>query len=183
MIKIFTSAEREVKDSRRSGLFSPKLLFLDEVGHTKSVRCRFYLAIWRSESRISSSYLWVLWFIIHLVYYSRKKSWLQKYLQKTFKQFGLVASKYERKSRYISNFQCVSLRRRVCLCPVMPRNMFLQSAFQFGFFPSKPCLALLKSSLEIVLHSRKPKFISLPVQFPADGSKFQFCKLLYYGPK
>ena len=54
-------------------------------------------------------------------------------LQKTLKQFGLVASKYERKSRYKSNFQCVSLRRRVCLCPVMSGDMFLQSAFQFGF--------------------------------------------------
>ena len=59
-------------------------------------------------------------------------------LQKTLKQFGLAASKYERKSRYKSNFQCVSLRRRVCLCPVMSRDMFLQSAFQFGFLPSKP---------------------------------------------
>ena len=59
-------------------------------------------------------------------------------LQKTLKQLGLVASKYERKSRYKSNFQCVSLRRRVCVCPVMSRDMFLQSAFQFGFLPSKP---------------------------------------------
>ena len=94
-------------------------------------------------------------------------------LQKTLKQFGLVASKYERKSRYKSNFQCVSLRRRVCLCPVyMSRDMFLQSAFQFGFLPSKPCLFPLESSLEFVLHRGKSKFNSLPVKFPADRSKF-----------
>ena len=55
---------------------------------------------------------------------------LQKTLQK---QFGLVASKYEQKSRYKINFQCVSLCRRACLCPVMSRDVFLQSAFQFGF--------------------------------------------------
>ena len=35
-------------------------------------------------------------------------------LQKTLNQFGLVASKYERKSRYKNTFQCVSLRWRVC---------------------------------------------------------------------
>ena len=47
----------------------------------------------------------------------------QSILQKTFKQFGLVASKYERKSRHKSNFQCISLLRRVCLCPVMSRDV------------------------------------------------------------
>ena len=99
---------------------------------------------------------------------------MPKFLQKTFKHFGLVASKYEPKSRYKSNFQCVSLLRRTCLCPVMSRDMFLQSAFQFGFLPSKPCLFPLKSSLEFVLHRGKPKFISFPVKFPADRSKFQF---------
>ena len=53
--------------------------------------------------------------------------------------------------------------------------MFLQSAFQFGFLPSKPCLFPLKSSLEFVSHRGKPKFISLPVNFPAHRSKFRFC--------
>ena len=32
MIKIFTSAEREVKDSRRSGMSAPKLLFWTRLG-------------------------------------------------------------------------------------------------------------------------------------------------------
>ena len=50
-----------------------------------------------------------------------------------------------------------------------------QSAFQFGFLPSKPCLFPLKSSLEFVLHRGKPQFFTLPVKFPADRSKFQFC--------
>ena len=58
----------------------------------------------------------------------------------------------------------------VLLC----RVMFLQSAFQFGFLPSKPCLFPLKSSLEFVLHRGEPKFISFPVKSPADRSKFQF---------
>ena len=57
----------------------------------------------------------------------------------------------------------------------MWRDMFLQSAFQFGFLPSKPCLCPLKSSLELVLHRGKPRFISLPVNFPARRSKFRFC--------
>ena len=108
----------------------------------------------------------------------------QSILQKTIKQFGVVASKYERKSRYKSNFQCVSLHSRICLCPVMSRDMFLQSAFQFGFLPSKPCLFPLKSSLEFVLHRGKPKFISFPVKFPANRANFQFyTPALYYGPR
>ena len=57
----------------------------------------------------------------------------------------------------------------------MSRDMFLQSAFQFGFLPSKPCLFPLKSSLEFDLNRGKPKFISFPVKFFADRSKFQFC--------
>ena len=95
-------------------------------------------------------------------------------LQKTWHQFGLVASKYERKSRYKSNFRCVSLRRRVALI-CRSRHMFLQKAFQFGFLSWKPCLFLLESRLEFVIDRGKPKFISLPVKFPADRSKFQFC--------
>ena len=49
-----------------------------------------------------------------------------------------------------------------------------QSAFQFGFLRSNR-LFPLKSSLEFVLHRGKPKFISLPVKFPDNRSKFQFC--------
>ena len=94
-------------------------------------------------------------------------------LQKTLSQIGLVDSKFERKSRYKSNFQCVSLRRRVCFN--MSRHMILQSAFQFGFLLSKPCLFRLESSLECVINRGKPKFSSLPVKFPDDGSEFQFC--------
>ena len=82
--------------------------------------------------------------------------------------------KYERKSRYKSNFQFVSFRRRVCLCPVMSRDMFLQS--QFVFLPSKTCLFPQKSSLEFVLHCGKPNLIVCRLlKFPADRSKFQLC--------
>ena len=93
-------------------------------------------------------------------------------LQKTSNQFGLVASKSEGKSRYKSNFRCVSLRRRDALI-CRSRHMFLQKAFQFGFLSWK--LFLQESRLEFVIHRGKPKFISLPVKFPADRSKFQFC--------
>ena len=51
-----TSAERELKDSRRSGM-SQSCFFGDKIGHAKSVGFWFYSAIWRSESRISSRYL------------------------------------------------------------------------------------------------------------------------------
>ena len=39
-----TSAEHEVKDSRRSGIVS-KLQFFDKIGQAKSVGFRFYSAI------------------------------------------------------------------------------------------------------------------------------------------
>ena len=55
--------------------------------------------------------------------------------------------------------------------------MFLQSALQFGFLSSKPCLSPLESSLEFVIHRGKRKFISLQVKFPADRSKSQFCTM------
>ena len=74
-------------------------------------------------------------------------------LQKTLNQIGLVDSKFERKSRYKSNFQCVSLRRRVCFN--MSPHMILQSAFQFGFLLSKPCLFRLESSLEFLINRGK----------------------------
>ena len=54
------------------------------------------------------------------------------------------------------------------------RHMFLQSAFPSSFLSSKPCLFPLESTLEFVIHRGKPKFISLPVKFPPDRSKFQF---------
>ena len=53
---IITSAEREVKDLRRSGMYQ-SCIFFDKIGLAKSVGFRFYSAIWRRESRISSRYL------------------------------------------------------------------------------------------------------------------------------
>ena len=47
---------REVKDSRRSGM-SQICFYGDKIGHAESVGFRFYLAIWWSESQISSRYL------------------------------------------------------------------------------------------------------------------------------
>ena len=93
-MKIITSAEREVKDSRRSGMYQScnfyfggarskgfatlrnvsKLQFFDKIGQTKSVGFRFYSAIRRTESRISSRYLEITSIsLIYSVTFSRKK--------------------------------------------------------------------------------------------------------------
>ena len=92
----------------------------------------------------------------------------QSILQKTFEQFGLVASKYMRKSRYKSNFQCVSLLRRICLCPVM----FLQSAFQFGFYRRNPVFSpwnLAWNSFYIV---KNPNLLVSPFNSPPIDQSF-----------
>ena len=63
-----------------------KLTFFDKIGHAKSVGFRFYSAIWRSESRISSRYLEIT--SISLIYsltFSRKKEllfWLPRALNR-----------------------------------------------------------------------------------------------------
>ena len=81
----FTSAEREVKDSRRSGMYQSWNLW-DKIGHARSVGFWFYSAIWRSESRISSRYLEIT--SISLLYsltYLRKKEllfWLSQGLNR-----------------------------------------------------------------------------------------------------
>ena len=107
----------------------------------------------------------------------------QSILQKTIKQFGVVASKYERKSRYNSNFQCVSLHSRICLSCYVARYVS-PKCVSVWLLPSKPCLFPLKSSLEFVLHRGKPKFISFSVKFPANRANFQFyTTALYYGPR
>ena len=91
-------------------------------------------------------------------------------LHKTLNQFGLLASKYERKSRYKSNFRCVSLRRRVCFN--MSRHMFLQNAFQFGFLSSKPCLFPLGCSLEFIIHRGKPSLLVCRLYSPPIDQSF-----------
>ena len=96
-------------------------------------------------------------------------------LQKTLKQFGQGTLKYERKSSYKSNFHCVSLRKRVCFCPlrccpVMSRDMFLQSALQFGLLPSKPCLFHLNSFATV----KNPNLLVWRLNYPPIY-QFQFC--------
>ena len=49
---LILSAEREVKDWRRSGM-SQSCFLGDKIGHAKSVGFRLYSAIRRSESRFS----------------------------------------------------------------------------------------------------------------------------------
>ena len=96
----------------------------------------------------------------------------QSILQKTIKQFGVVASKYERKSRYKSNFQCVSLHSRIYLCPVMSRDMFLQSAFQFGFYRRNPVFSpwnLAWNSFYIV---ENPNLLVSPLNSPPIEQTF-----------
>ena len=63
-----------------------KLQFFDKIGQAKSVGFRFYSAIWRSESRISSRYLEIT--SISLIYsltFSRKREllfWLSRGLNR-----------------------------------------------------------------------------------------------------
>ena len=61
-----------------------KLPFFDKIGHAKSVGFRFYSAIWRSESRISTIYLEIT--SISLIYsFSRKKQlvfWISRGLNR-----------------------------------------------------------------------------------------------------
>ena len=91
-------------------------------------------------------------------------------LHKTLNKFGLLASKYERKSRYKSNFQCVLLRRRICFN--MSSHVFLQSALQFGFLSSKPCLFPVESSLEFVIHRGKPSLLICRLNSPPIDQSF-----------
>ena len=130
----------------------------------------------RSCFGISSRYLRVLWFILIFIYYSGWKYWLQKYFTENIEAIRASNFKIRAKSRYKSEQFSVRLTSQTSLLiSGMSSHKFLQSAFQFGFLLSKPCLFPLKSSLEFVLHPGKPKFISLPVTLPADRSKFQFC--------
>ena len=82
---LITSAEREVKDSRRSGMYQ-SWHFWNNIGHPKSVGFRFYSAIWRSESWISSRCLEItLSSLIYSLTYSRKKElvfWLSRGLNR-----------------------------------------------------------------------------------------------------
>ena len=94
--RFITSVESELKDSRGTGMFQS---------------C---IRMSRSCFGISSRYLRALLFILILIILARNID-CKRILQNTLKQFGLLASKNERILRYKSNFQCVSLRRRVCL--------------------------------------------------------------------
>ena len=100
----FTSAEREVKDSRRSGMYQ-SWNFWDKIGHARSVGFWFYSAIWRSESRISSRYLEIT--LISLLYsltYLRKKEllfWLsQGFNRLTSASFPVVLGQWSCDPRY-----------------------------------------------------------------------------------
>ena len=72
-------------------------------------------------------------------------------LQKTLEQFGLAASKYRQNWDSRAIFSAPHFADEFA-GPAISREMFLQSAFQLGFLPSKPCLFPLKSSLEFVLY-------------------------------
>ena len=126
----FTSAERKVKYSRRSGMFQSCIRM-----------SRSYFRMSRTSELLRDIFEFFASF-----HYSYLLFWLnincKSILQKTLKKFGLVASKYERKSRYESNFQCVLLRRRVCLCPDMSRDVspkcvsvWLFTVETLSFFP------------------------------------------------
>ena len=81
-------------------------------------------------------------------------------LQRTLKQFG-AASNEERKSRYRSSTQYVLLRRQVC-----------QSAFQFGFLRSKPCLFLWNLAWNLFYIVKNPNLLVCWLNSPIDRSKY-----------
>ena len=73
---LVTWAERQEKDSRRSGKFQSCFLG-DKIAHAKSVGFRFESVIWRSECRISSKHLEITSSsLIYYSIYSRKKELL-----------------------------------------------------------------------------------------------------------
>ena len=65
---------------------------------------------------------------------------------------GQYFPKKERKSRYKSNFQCVSLRRQI-VCLWICHVTFLECALRFGFLITLETLSFfsLKSSLEFII--------------------------------
>ena len=65
---------------------------------------------------------------------------------------GQYFPKKERKSRYKSNFQCVSLRRQI-VCLWICHVTFLERALRFGFLITLETLSFfsLKSSLEFII--------------------------------
>ena len=66
---------------------------------------------------------------------------------------GQYFPKKERKSRYKSNFQCVSLRRTNCLLMNVSRYVSRKHALRFGFLITLETLSFfsLKSSLEFII--------------------------------
>ena len=82
---VITSAEHEVNNARRAAVYQSSH-FWDKIGYAKSVSFRFYSAIWRSESRISSIYLEITSIsLIYFLPYSRKKElvfWLSHCLNR-----------------------------------------------------------------------------------------------------
>ena len=83
---------RNAKSRIRDAQECIKVDFFDKIWHAKSVGFRFYFAIWRSESRISSRYLQIT--SISLIYsltFSRKKEllfWLSRGLNRITCQIG-----------------------------------------------------------------------------------------------
>ena len=115
---------------------------------------------------ISSRYLRVFWLI--LMYYSGWKYWMPKYFTENIWAVWASSFKIRAKSRYKSNFQCVSLLRQICLCPVM----FLQSAFQFGFYRRIPVFSpwnLAWNSFYIV---KNPNLLVSPFNSPPIDQSF-----------
>ena len=87
-----------------------KLTFFDKIGHVKPVGFRFYSAIWRSESRISSRYLEIT--SISLIYsltFSRKKELLFR-LSRSLNQLTCVTRQIRADSK-------AQFRRRASALP------------------------------------------------------------------
>ena len=94
-------------------------------------------------------------------------------LQKTLEQFGLAASKYRQNWDSRAIFSAPHFADEFA-GPAISREMFLQSAFQLGFLPSKPCLFPLKSGLEFVLYRGKPNLLVCQSNSLLINQKFSF---------
>ena len=103
--------------------------------------------------------------------------WLQKYfienieaiLTSSFK----IGAKIEIQEQ---SFHCVSLRRRVCFCPVMSRDVSSKRVSVWLF-----TVKTLSFSPEFVLHHGKAKFISLTLnKSPANRSNYDYAGADYW---
>ena len=155
--RLVTSEAREKTDSRRSGMFQS---------------C---FRMTRSCFGISSRYLRVLWFILILIYYSGQKYWLKKYFTENIEAVWVSSFKIRAKIEMPEKF---SVR-------LTSQTSLLVSCY-VAWYVSPKCVSVWLFTVETFIlpwnlawnsfyAMENRNFVSLPIIFPADRSKFQFC--------